>query len=118
MIPKPKKKVKNSTLTARADAIARRACYERGHCQAAGSAGVACGGSNQWCHIVGRRNYRLRWSQLNCLLMCAQHHQYYTRNPAQWMAFVQLRFPIHYAFVIEHEHERWDGVWPTEVVDG
>lgn len=90
-----------TTLTTKADNLARKACHLRGYCEAAEwvklfppkTNGGACGGGLQWCHIVGRRHKKVRWSPLNCLCMCAQCHAYYTDHSAEFGAKVEAAFP-------------------------
>ncbi len=117
MISKSIKKPSKKAQREKADAIARKACHERGYCEASGKDNVRCGGGIQWAHIIGRSNYRLRWSQRNCLALCAGHHVWYTHHPWEWQELIRSAFPNQYEYINTHRNELWDGNYPTTVID-
>lgn len=41
------------------------------------------------CHVVGRRNKRLRWSAANCIAMCHGCHRYMTEQPLEFYEFLR-----------------------------
>ena len=107
MIPK-KKKVKRTSLKAKADKLFRDIVRSRGVCELKGLDHVACDNQLQTMHIVGRANYRLRWGGENALCGCSGHHFYYTNNPYFWGILIQEKFPEKHAFIMQHKNEYWD----------
>lgn len=103
-----KKKVKRTTLKAKADKLFRDIVRSRGECQLRGLDHVACDDELQTMHIVGRGNYRLRWEEENALCGCSGHHFYYTNNPYFWGILIQEKFPEKHAFIMQHKNEYWD----------
>jgi len=74
----------------------------------AGKDSIECNGVLQWCHIIGRSNYRLRWEEQNSLCMCAAHHVYYTFNTWVWQEIIREQFPENYDFIEAHRLEQFD----------
>lgn len=106
--PKPKKENK-STLRKKLDAAFGSFIRSCGYCQMAGKDHVHCGGSLQWCHIVGRSNMRLRWEENNCVCMCAGHHRYYTSRDFAFIEQIKTHFPEKDRYITAHwrELKRW-----------
>ena len=102
------RKPSRGTLRNKADRIAGAKVRARGYCQGAWYERVQCGGPLEWCHIVSRSNYRLRWEPLNALCMCAGHHRWFTTNPLAWAEYVRTQFPENYEFVMANANDPWD----------
>ena len=64
-------------------------------------------------HIVGRRNYRLRWEPDNLLVLCPKHHTFDTKFSAhqtptifgEWFAD---KYPQRNQFLKDTVNEIWD----------
>jgi hypothetical protein len=101
--PKPKKRVRKARPAKpgvpsikQLDGLARALCRRRGGCEAAGYVApwghaLACKGSLQWAHIVGRAAHRVRWEPWNCFLLCAAHHLYWTHRYTEFEVFVVVK---------------------------
>ena len=106
MIPKPKKKPTRTALKLRCDMLASR--YYRAltpYCELAGRDGIECGGSLQWCHIIGRANLRLRYEPFNNLILCAGHHRWYGLHPVDWVRVLEREYPERLTLAEQHRHE-------------
>jgi hypothetical protein len=104
------KPVKQPDLENRCDTLASR-YYKRKtpHCEAYGKSSIRCGGRLEWAHIISRRNRRLRYEPYNHVILCHYHHDYWTRNPFEWVRWVQVTFPNRWRLVRAHRNEWFDG---------
>lgn len=92
---KPRRRIaarpKRTTLRRKADALWSELVRRRGVCEAAGVAGVQCGGVLQAAHGFPRTYYPTRWTPLNGFCICAGHHRWYTSHPIEWLSFMNER---------------------------
>jgi hypothetical protein len=100
-IRRPRRRIasrpKRTTLKRKADALWSELVRRRGACEAAGIAGVQCGGVLQAAHGFPRTYYPTRWTPLNGFCICAGHHRWYTSHPIDWLEFMHVRlgeFPL------------------------
>jgi len=106
------------TITRKLDNLARKACHDRGYCEAKiwrkynppKTTKGACNGGLQWCHIVGRRHKKIRWSPLNCLCMCASCHAYFTDHSAEFGLMVEELYPGRLVFLAKLDKD-------TQIID-
>jgi len=92
-----KKKLTPGYWMEKADTVASLYYREsRPYCQAKGLDNNSCGGPLQWCHIVRRGVKSIRYEPYNCLVMCRDHHAYYTPRPEEWMIFIESNFLSEY----------------------
>ena len=106
MLAKPKKKPSRTALKAKCDILASR--YYRAltpFCELEGRDSIVCGGSLQWCHIIGRANLRLRYEPFNNLVLCAGHHRWYGLHPVDWVRILEREFPERLYLAEFHRHE-------------
>lgn len=96
----------NSALEEKCD---KRASWhykkQTSHCEALGRTSTSCWGTLEWCHIVSRRNRRLRYEPYNNIVMCHGHHAWFTDRPYEWERFVRNNFPNKWREVEEHKNE-------------
>ena len=88
-----KKKVKASTLCAKADALAGAFCRAQGVCTAADYPGCTCGGHIEWCHLKSRSHKTIRHDPLNWTPLCFRCHRHFTCHPDLWTKFIEEKFP-------------------------
>lgn len=100
------KKIKRSTLKNKADKLMSLHIRSRGICEASIFTKVKCGGSLQGCHIIGRANMRLRYSDSNHLCMCGGHHWWFTNNPEAWREFIEKEFPHIWSYLQSVRNEK------------
>ena len=63
-------------------------------CEAWGNSPERSGGVKlECCHIFGRRDAATRWDALNCLSMCHTCHRDTTENPADFIRWIEDRWP-------------------------
>jgi hypothetical protein len=106
LLEKPKKKQSKTALRNKCDILASK--YYRAltpYCELAGRDGITCGGSLQWCHIIGRANLRLRYEPFNNLICCAGHHRWYGTHPVDWVRILEREFPERLTLAEQHRHE-------------
>lgn len=103
-----KSKVKRSTLKARCDKLFSLRVRSRGYCELKGLDHILCSQNLQCMHIVGRRNYRLRWDLQNALAGCSGHHYYYANNPWEFNELIKEQFAVNYRYVNKHRNKLWD----------
>lgn len=77
------------------DAIAREEVFIRDHgtCIAAGIAGIRCGDTVQWAHVLSRRHPCLRWEADNAMTLCAGHHLWWHHSPMYAVEWFVRDFP-------------------------
>lgn len=106
---KKAKKPKRATLRNRADKMFSKLIRQEGHCEAGEwRDGVECEGYLQCAHIIGRGNYRLRWSPLNALCLCRTHHFHYTHRPHDWYAMMSFKYPERFERLRLLAREPWN----------
>jgi hypothetical protein len=64
-------------------------------------------------HLIGRRNFRLRWDKKNGINLCPEHHTFSSKfsahqTPTIFAAWFKERFPVIDAYLKEHVNEIWD----------
>lgn len=81
---KARKGVKRTNLKAKCDRLARELCMRLadGKCARCGGVGT------DWAHRWPRRHHSLRWSMLNCDLLCRPCHQHFTTHPHQFASYL------------------------------
>ena len=107
---KPRKapgKATGSSLTRKAEKLARNACLENcGHrCMAAGRFGVECAPRIaagrvwpflEWCHLQSRGmggGDRLKFHPENCIALCGAHHKWFTSHDLTFRQFIEEIWP-------------------------
>ncbi len=103
-LSKPKK-INKSLLKKKIDILFSKKIRSLGYCQADGKVGTRCGGVLQWAHIITRSNLRLRWQEENSLCLCYSHHNYFHREPLEFVEFLYHYYPEKIGYVKEHRNE-------------
>jgi hypothetical protein len=73
-----------------------------------------CGSSPaQAHHLVGRRNYRLRFEPDNGILLCPKHHTFDSKfsahqTPTIFGEWFESKYPERHQFIRENVNEIWD----------
>ncbi len=68
----------------------------------------------EWCHIDGRRDIHLRYSENNCLVMCRDHHRFFHESSkdfngrALFLQLLQEHFPEKYECLLNERIEARD----------
>lgn len=109
--PKKKPRAKKPTmkqLVKQADDLARDLCRSRGVCEMQVlRPELRCSELLQWCHIVRRRFYSVRWASDNCLAGCSAHHTYFSHNPEAWALALEKEWPGRYQELWERAQKPW-----------
>lgn len=105
------KKTSLAKLMRQADQLAGQLCRQRSKC-------ASCGRRSentvfQWCHIISRTYKGLRWSEDNCLCLCAPCHARFTYRPSNWIAWLMENMPVKYLDLERrsrevHKPNRWE----------
>ena len=76
------------TLRRKADSHFSRKCRTLGYCR-------NCNATKnlQWCHIISRKYYSLRYHKDNCVCLCASCHAKFTDNPIAFADFLKKILP-------------------------
>jgi len=100
--------MKRSTLKNKADKLWGKRIHERDQ------SCVVCGSEPaQAHHIIGRKNYRLRWELDNGVLLCPKHHTFDTKfsahqTPTLFGEWFEENYPERHQFLRDHVNEFWD----------
>lgn len=79
-----KKQPTFKALRRKADTHFSHKCRELGYCQHCNSTKHL-----QWCHIISRKYYSLRYYKDNCVCLCASCHAKFSDNPIAFAAFIK-----------------------------
>jgi hypothetical protein len=73
---------------------------EKGICAASNVS--MCGGGLQDAHIIGRRNYTLRWDPVNHLCLCYKHHIFFAHHdPVEFLLWFQNKYSERWTYLLE-----------------
>lgn len=101
--------MKKKTLKNKADKLWREAVWKRDkyQCQVCGKE------ARNAHHIVGRRNFRLRWEIDNGITLCPYHHTFSStfsahQTPTIFAEWFRDMFPDRHHFLMNRVNEIWD----------
>lgn len=96
---------KVTTVTARVDKLARKACHTRGHCVSCNwlkwqpvTSGLGsnneCWGNIEWSHILGRAQAKwVRHCPDNCVSQCKGCHTYFEGHKHEFVMMIEELYP-------------------------
>lgn len=68
---------------------------------------ISCGGQLEWAHIFTRGVKHLRYEPYNKLILCTQHHRYWTHHPVEWTRMLEAYFPDRLAEAEANRYKFW-----------
>ena len=104
---KPKKKPKRSTMMHKCDKLWSLIIRSGGRCEICGSFKA----QNPH-HVIGRRNFNLRWDIRNGCLLCSNHHtsgKFSAHNDPIWfMKWFKENRGDDYEYLVKKKNKIWD----------
>jgi len=104
---KTKRKPSRKTLKNKCDKLWSKIIRSKGKCEVCGTFKA-----NHPHHVIGRRNFELRWDIRNGCLLCANHHtagKFSAHNDSIWFMdwFLRAR-PDDYEYLLKKKNGIWD----------
>ena len=105
-VAKTRRRIKKGSkghLKKQADKLFSLLIRKRGYCERCGETEYS---KLQCCHVIGRRNLRLRWDPKNALCMCYRDHIHFQhKEPLQFTDWFQKKYPDRYKYLMKAKDE-------------